>query len=71
MKKIFKTKKSSITCSKLMINELARKQYAMWKSKKPIKFAHFSKLANQSTLKAPVIETTKACTASLWKQDIT
>ena len=25
VKKIFKTKKSSITCSKLMINELARK----------------------------------------------
>ena len=37
----------------------------MWNSKKPIKFAHLEKLANQSMLKAHVIEITKACVAAL------
>ena len=40
----------------------------MWNSKKPIKCAHFEKLANQSTLnKAHVIEITKACIVAFLK----
>ena len=40
----------------------------MWNSKKPIKFAHLEKLANQSTLnKAHMIEITKACIAAFMK----
>ena len=39
----------------------------MWNLKKPIKFAHLWKLANQSTLKAHVIEITKASIASFMK----
>ena len=40
----------------------------MWNSKKPIKFAHLQKLANQSTLnKAHVIEITKTCTVTFMK----
>ena len=39
--------------------------------KKPIKFAHLYKLANQSTLnKAHVTEIIKACIVALWKQEI-
>ena len=34
---------------------------------KPIKFAHLLKLANQSMLKAHVIEITKACVAAFMK----
>ena len=41
---------------------------AMWNSKKPIKFAHLSKLANQSTRnKAHVIEITNACIVAFMK----
>ena len=41
---------------------------AMSNSKKPIKFTHLSKLANQSTLNvAHVIEITKTCTVAFIK----
>ena len=39
----------------------------MWNSKKPIKFAQLSRLANQSMLKADVIKITKACIAPFMK----
>ena len=43
----------------------------MWNSRKPIKFPHLWKLANQSTLnKAHVIEITKAGKVASWKQEI-
>ena len=49
-----------------MINSIS--ECAMWISKKPNKFAHLYKSANQSMLnKAHIAETTKACTVGFMK----
>ena len=43
------------------------KQCAIRNLKKPLKFAHLYKLANQSMRKAHVIEITKSCIAAFMK----